>query len=671
MKWTHALRASLISLALLFAIFASSVMAAPVEKKSPPAVKPAPEVTPPPVEGIPSPDDLRGRSANRKSRISQMRQAKLMQKLVGLFRAKKYADAKTVAMQLVRLDSKSGTHWYNLACAYSRLKKPTSSLKCLRRAVDLGYDGIRHMEKDEDLEPLREMKEFKDLVAMRDEIHRKRADRIEDDLRQKYGEDYLIEVDHENKLVFATNIDRQTLDELKIQLTQRAKAMWGGLFSNRFERYVTVIIPKAEKSKSMGRIGGFYNPQTSVLVARRLGMVMRHEFTHALHFADIDGTQTMHPIWVAEGFATLYEGSTIDADGKVTPGDSPRLHHLRPYLRRHKTGILERIMKLSHRDFMRNPGFHYAASRFMMAYLHDTGKLKAWYDEFSGQFPDKDATGKETWEKIYGKPIAAIELDWRTWLGKQNAPKMSVGANGPFMGVGTEEDVDGLKIFRVIPDSSAAKAGLEVGDILVGMAGETVYDRMDMMAALVASKVGDTIDIRYRRGKDYIESKLTLMARPSALSDPRIPPHTPKKPSATAPYVGIITKPVKGGLSVTRVVPNSSAAKAGLKAGDVVLKFGGKATSNIAAMRAAVKGRKLGETVAIRYRRGKKTINGKITMICHPDVPKPKPVKPAVKPKAKPKPTKPETKPAAKSAPVKPKAKDKPPVEAKPKPVPR
>ncbi len=653
MNWMKEFRTGMISLALLLALFATSLTAAPAslaaKEKTPPAAE-TPDITPPPVQGIPSPDDLRGRSGNRKSRIEMMRQAKLLQKLVGLFRAKKYSEAKTIAMQLVRLAPKDGTHWYNLGCAYARLKKPSSSLKCLRRAIDLGYDGIRHMEKDEDLKPLHTLQEFKDLLAMRDEIHRKRAERIEDDLRQKYGEDYLIEIDHENKLVFATNIDRQTLDELKLQLTQRAKAMWGFLFSHRFERYVTVIIPKAEKSKSMGRIGGFYNPKTSVLVARRLGMVMRHEFTHALHFADIDGSQTMHPIWVAEGLATLYEGSSIDADGKITPGDSPRLHNLRPYLKRYKTGILEKIMKLSHRQFMQNPGFNYAASRFMMAYLYDTGKLKAWYDEFSDKFPDKDKTGKATWEKIYGKPIAAIETDWRKWVGKQKAPKMNVGANGPFMGIGTNQEVDGLRIFRVIPDSSAAKAGLKIGDLLVGLSGKVVYDRQDMMNALLASKVGDTIAIRYRRGKDYVEGKLTLMARPAGLSVPTRPTVPGYQPSPTKPYMGVITDPAKKDLKITRVVAGSSAAKIGMKVGDVLTGFGGKKVSDLKGIKAALAGRKVGETVAISYRRGKKTINTKMKLLAHP----------AAKPSAKPKPTKPVAKPKAKD-----KSAEKPPAKVK------
>ena len=675
MKWMNSFRRGLLLTALLLCMLSVSLFAAPPKaaktakdapKKTPtapaaPVAKGRPEVTPPPISGIPAPDDLVGRADARKARVAELLEGKLVVKLMGLFEDKKYDEAKTVAMQLIRLSPKNGTHWYNLACIYSRLDKAPSAFKCLRRAVDLGYDGIRHMERDEDLRSLRDTKEFSEIVSMRDEIHRKRAERIEADLRKKYGEDYLIEVDHENKLVFATNIDRQTLDALKSQLTQRAQMMWKVMFRNRFERYVTVIIPKTKSSEDMGDIGGYYNPSTSVLVARQLGMVMRHEFTHALHFADIEGREGkgMHPIWVAEGLATLCEGSTFDAKGKLVPGNSERLHHLRPYLKRYKSGVLLKIMKLSHGDFMRSPGFHYSASRFMMAYLHHNGKLREWYDTFRTAYPDEDKTGQKTWEKVFGKPIETIEVEWRTWLILQHAPKMTIGANGPFMGLGTDQEVDGLKITRVVSESSAAKAGLRVGDVLVGLAGQTIYDQMDMTAVLLAHEVGDTIAIRFRRGKKYNDGKLTLMARPASYSDPRVPPH----PAADKPYVGLATDSVGNKLTITRVVPKSSAAKAGLKVGDVLVRFGGKAVSTTAEVKAALAKHKVGETIAVSYRRGKETINAKMKLLAHPDAPKRK-LKPD-KPTATPKP------PAAKPAmrPVNPPTKPKPPAEVKAEPV--
>ena len=52
------------------------------------------------------------------------------------------------------------------------------------------------------------------------------------------GSDYLIEIDDENRIVFAADLDRQTLDEVKQKLTAQAKALWNDLFDNHFEQYV-------------------------------------------------------------------------------------------------------------------------------------------------------------------------------------------------------------------------------------------------------------------------------------------------------------------------------------------------------------------------------------------------------------------------------------------------
>ncbi|OHB35455.1 MAG: hypothetical protein A2Y08_03745 [Planctomycetes bacterium GWA2_40_7] len=53
---------------------------------------------------------------------------------------------------------------YNLACSYSLLGSVNKSLEFLGKAIDLGYNDIRHMESDSDLDGLRDEDGYKTLI---------------------------------------------------------------------------------------------------------------------------------------------------------------------------------------------------------------------------------------------------------------------------------------------------------------------------------------------------------------------------------------------------------------------------------------------------------------------------------------------------------------------------
>ena len=64
----------------------------------------------------------------------------------------------------LRLAKLRPTHplvWYNLACSYSLLQRPTDSLQALQQAIKLGYDDFSYVSQDPDLAPLRQSPEFK------------------------------------------------------------------------------------------------------------------------------------------------------------------------------------------------------------------------------------------------------------------------------------------------------------------------------------------------------------------------------------------------------------------------------------------------------------------------------------------------------------------------------
>lgn len=54
--------------------------------------------------------------------------------------------------------------YYDAACLYSRMGKRKEAITYLRQAVENGFRNIRHIEKDDDMDNIRDMKEFKELL---------------------------------------------------------------------------------------------------------------------------------------------------------------------------------------------------------------------------------------------------------------------------------------------------------------------------------------------------------------------------------------------------------------------------------------------------------------------------------------------------------------------------
>lgn len=86
--------------------------------------------------------------------------------LGGLYtRVGRITDGLKMDRKLVRLDPENPTAHYNLACSLALCERRADALKSLRRAIELGYDDHEWMAKDPDLEQLRELQPFRDLLA--------------------------------------------------------------------------------------------------------------------------------------------------------------------------------------------------------------------------------------------------------------------------------------------------------------------------------------------------------------------------------------------------------------------------------------------------------------------------------------------------------------------------
>jgi len=76
------------------------------------------------------------------------------------------------------------------------------------------------------------------------------------------------------------------------------------------------------------------------------------------------------------------------------------------------------------------------------------------------------------------------------------------------------------------------------------------------------------------------------------------------------PYLGVqVDQQYQGkGVKISKVLPGTSAAKAGFKDGDVIIEAGGKAVTSFDDLVATLQGRKIGDVFAATVKRGEKTL---------------------------------------------------------------
>jgi len=449
---------------------------------------------------------------------------------------KKYNEAEATLTEALVLDPEHSTNIYNMACLKALTKHPNDAMTYLERAAEAGFTDFIHIEQDTDLASLRNLPRYKLMIAQKDLYQKKAAEQAVTSLRKQLGDKYIFDVDSETKLIFAANTDTQTLADVKKWLTMQAKSQWAQLFEHKPDQYVAVVLPTLEDYRKMIKmpgVEGIYMHSARMLIAKRLGQVMTHEFTHALHAGDLDPLGQEHPIWIVEGIASLFEAAQFEGETLV-PRDNYRLGYLQFAQRANRLIPLEKLITWKQPQFVANANLGYGEASSVMLYLYDLHLLKKFYDTYKINF-DKDPTGKKTIEQVTGKTFKQFELDWKTWMVKRTPPAANTGPDGAFIGVQFAQENDGLKIEQVITKGPADTAGIKAGDIIVGLNEFDVRDQRTLMPMLKEFKPGDDVTFKVHRGETYLQLSVTLGRRgaiTAPLPAPTTRPIATTKPSA-------------------------------------------------------------------------------------------------------------------------------------------
>jgi len=245
----------------------------------------------------------------------------LHQKAEEHLKNKEYEKAIGVYEEILKKDPQDTIALYNSACAYSLLKNKEKAVEFLRKSVEAGFVDFAHIEEDEDINEIKDTDGYKGIMAKKAEYLKNAADKRIEKLKAKLGEKYKIVRDDERKLIIVSDLKEGTLNQFMKILQSWEDALCKEFFENPPESYVFVLIPSSTKEyrEKFGgtSAAGFYthaNRTLTVNIETGTG-TMVHEFTHALHFAHMDALKQHHPIWISEGFGSLFEQCTIN-DGR-------------------------------------------------------------------------------------------------------------------------------------------------------------------------------------------------------------------------------------------------------------------------------------------------------------------------------------------------------------------
>jgi C-terminal processing protease CtpA/Prc len=179
---------------------------------------------------------------------------------------------------------------------------------------------------------------------------------------------------------------------------------------------------------------------------------------------------------------------------------------------------------------------------------------------------------------------------------------------------------EGAYINRVERKSPADSAGLKKGDVIVEFDGKSIEDADDLVSAVKKSEPGKKVFVVVQRGSEKKTLYATLGKEQrkslSMIFSPRDIRHRMmvfrssgiagaklmELPSQLGAY---FDAPEGQGMLVTEVKGGSAADKAGLKAGDILLKVGNRKIENMRDVRRAVSDYEEGDKVTLEILRNK------------------------------------------------------------------
>ena len=172
------------------------------------------------------------------------------------------------------------------------------------------------------------------------------------------------------------------------------------------------------------------------------------------------------------------------------------------------------------------------------------------------------------------------------------------------------ENPHGALVAKVLNDSPAQQAGLEVGDVIVEFNGKPVMRSSGLPPLVGRAKVGQDAKVTVIRNKKMREINVNIAELPTSITQAAYTPEsTVLEDSALGMKVEELGQDarkrlkVEGGVQVVEVDSVGPASDAGILKGDVIVMIDNKAVETVGAFESVTDGLKSGKSVALLVQR--------------------------------------------------------------------
>ncbi len=178
-----------------------------------------------------------------------------------------------------------------------------------------------------------------------------------------------------------------------------------------------------------------------------------------------------------------------------------------------------------------------------------------------------------------------------------------------------EKEPRGALVADVNPDSPAAKAGIQRGDIIVDFNGHAIKEMHELPRLVAATPPGTAATVKFlRQGKEksvnvtIAELKLEQMAQAGAEEQEEKSTLGMAVQELSPALAQRLRLKETSGVVVMQVLPGSPAAEAGIQPRDLIEEIGGKAIQNLTDYNAAISAAKGGSSLRVLLKRRGKTL---------------------------------------------------------------
>jgi serine protease Do len=170
----------------------------------------------------------------------------------------------------------------------------------------------------------------------------------------------------------------------------------------------------------------------------------------------------------------------------------------------------------------------------------------------------------------------------------------------------------GAVVSQVYPNSAAAKAGVQAGDIITSIDGRPIADTPMLMNTVASKLPGDSVHVElFRKGKSQ-QVTVTLGDRAAQFAASATAGEGPAGPTSTARELGLMVQDLtpeiaqqlnaqdRSGVVVARVTPDCLADRGGIARGDIIARVDETAIESTEDFQAAMSKANLDRGVALQ-----------------------------------------------------------------------